>query len=227
MSDRAIPVDGRSYQVDGRAVARSAIPDVEDWQRDNPLDDWQWDTDDFSVVDEGPTGRALADNNSKSNAAIYRPDGIDATPEKGDVFSSLISRDHEFPAWGYGFDSDGNGYSVFPRTDEDVIGIRRYDGELPGGNGTDILEFSYQSPSTQFIETEIKWHDGSGDESDDTHEVTVFEWDDENNVRGDELGSDTVVDDNYADQSGITISNEADRDATFHTRYVILGQVGE
>ena len=27
MSDRAIPIDGRSYQVDGRAVARRVIPD--------------------------------------------------------------------------------------------------------------------------------------------------------------------------------------------------------
>ena len=30
MSERAIPIDGRSYQVDGRAVARRAIPDSEE-----------------------------------------------------------------------------------------------------------------------------------------------------------------------------------------------------
>ena len=36
MSDRAIPIDGRSYQVDGRAVARRAIPDTVDerWPAD-------------------------------------------------------------------------------------------------------------------------------------------------------------------------------------------------
>ena len=52
MSDRAIPIDGRSYQVDGRAVARRAIPDSALIQY---------------LMDEGG-GTALADNTGNGNS---------------------------------------------------------------------------------------------------------------------------------------------------------------
>ena len=92
MSDRAIPIDGRSYQVDGRAVARRAIPDSQG--------DHQWDTIEGSgTLVEDTIGNLNADftglnwqTGAGTNDVFSVLNGVDEFADMGaDAFTSFIT----------------------------------------------------------------------------------------------------------------------------------------
>ena len=76
MSERAIPIDGRSYQVDGRAVARRAIPDS---GLEHDYDATELVLSDDDVIDPWPDEQA--DNDvAATGSPLYKLDGINDNP---------------------------------------------------------------------------------------------------------------------------------------------------
>ena len=79
MSDRAIPVDGRSYQVDGRAVARRAIPDSVTHQvrREEFADPWPFNIGDTEMAYSGlSTTNGLVDNDGSGRGSADGPQNL-------------------------------------------------------------------------------------------------------------------------------------------------------
>ena len=224
--------------VDGAEI--SAIPDavVEDWERSNPLDDWSNDTAEFAVSTTDPIeGEASLESvNGNANTIITKSSGLEETPSKGRVFSSVL-RDPGggdiLPGFAYGWGgSSGNwqGYEAFLVPSGDEVTLRRYDGGALGDSDSfsNILNVDFSASTQTAYEVEVEWHDGSGSEPDNEHVVTVYDYDtsaSEDDARGAELGSASVNDDSYI-SGEIAVITESSGDAgVMHDRYWVLGDV--
>ena len=155
MSDRAIPIDGRSYQIDGRAVARSAIPGsvidnfneilYED-QNKTLSDYYSGDLSNYERV-TSPTidgTHSLEESSGSTDSALFSNpnDGLENYPEAGDNFAFFVraSTEEPFPScYILGDGADDNGeirFMVDPPRDDIQIREER-DEQATGDFGGD------------------------------------------------------------------------------------------
>jgi len=229
---------GTIYQGDGTVVWSSApdIPQaiVDDFE-DNDLTEWS-DTSNIQITSttalEGTYSLEITGRLDSNRPYSLSGDGLDYYPQKGDKFSALLWQDSNdtLPGYCWGVDTNTNGlngYSVIHHPNNNEIVIYRLD----DGSLTQIFRPSVTLSTNQTYEYEIQWHDGSGSQSDNTIEVTIYETDEtadltSNLGRASEIYNDTVTDSTYPTNTGISLDNASSVSGDSRIdRYWYLGTV--
>ena len=204
----------RATKAQRLAIPDSVVDNFEDADANPPgvyedgesiSDYYSGDTEEFSrtTTDAIEGGHSLNITNSQFWERIYSfpGDGLPRYPEKGEKISALLRDDggESEPGFMYGFeDDDGTlkGYSAEIGTRENAVVIRRID-DLNGESQTILLDDDVGTISANTIyELEVQWHDGSGSESDGTHEYTLYTVD-QDLERDTEVGSGSTTDTNH------------------------------
>jgi len=221
--------DVTEITVDGDVVF-SAGPDfplvVDDFESGN-LNDYT-NTSGFtissSVVAEGSNSLELQNPDNIFDMYSDFGDGLNAYPQKGQKFSVLIYDSNTTqPVVLFGVDGsaeDGYGFQHIP--DSNFARLYRVD----GGSRTDLLSANISLNKSEWYEYEIQWHDGSGSESDNTIEMSIFEIDAGLN-RTSQIYNDSVVDSTYPNNRGVGYADTTSTPSGsgFIDNYKIIGTV--
>ena len=180
--------------VDGKNID---IPDsvVEDFERDDPLDDYDGDFSNYSIDDQNPLvgSKSLISSEGSSPSVIIWDDHPNA-PSQGDTFSALIepreSTTNGRFIWAVSGPQDSyDGYEILLGTSIDNVWIQKAE----DGNISTLAEGDISSISQdQTYEPVVTW------ESDGTIDVDVYEFDTSDMTRGDHVGSVSDTDTDYS-----------------------------
>ena len=156
--------------VDGTEIDVSAIPDsvVEDFERENPLDDYGGDVGDFSITQtnpfEGDNALFVQDNDGVSIASTT---GLDTYPQRGDVFSCRLRVENTTPnayiMWATQEEvgaSSSTGYAMAIALTNDTFRLTRFD----DGSRTiiDTTDVSDGIPKDEYLTCRVTNWDDSG-----------------------------------------------------------------
>jgi len=200
-------VNENILKIDVEGISPMKI--VEDFERNNPLDDWSQNTSEWSVIEEDTLhGNKSIDTNNSSTSGGYiglSESSIDRLPSRGDVFSYVFKADDNFTnmqVWfGFGYDSDSDN----PQADSGGYAV--YIGDDRSGqlsiykDGSASVQTSVNNPSeyeNKAVEVEVNWLD-------EKIEVITYKFDIDKEQRGDELDHVSLYDTDY-DSGAINIA---------------------
>jgi len=200
---------------DGRILFDGpAIPDsvVEDFERDEPLDDWYGNTSEWSTTATDPLEgdkSAVLDGDSQSGSLIALDESqTGRLPERGDRFSFLLhmTDTHEFNfEFGRPEDDTGlaEGYKIQIRPYQEDLRLQR--------NGLDAsTSINNDDYVGETVEVEIDW-------GDPTIAATTFEFNVNEQERGEEIDS-ISDDDDDIDSGSISMAGGEDSEDRFVDR---------
>ena len=172
------------------------------------------DTGDFSVsesnVVEGTF--ALEGDAPSGGAAVVSDDPVDGEDfKKGRIVSFLAydpdsGGDGREPTFLFGWegldvDNDG-GYGLFIGTGNEFMQLQRHDDGYEDINATVLDEDEdVTDVGDEWVEVEIEWHDGTGEEPDNTIKCTAYEIDQSTLERQSEIGSVSAQDSTYQNET--------------------------
>ena len=201
--------------VDGEEII--GIPDsvVEDFERDDPLDDYDGDTEDYSTTSDAIQGSTSISSTGDSGEAIQLVDVVvDSLPEKGDEFSYLVEgRDDDagpIVMWGVPDPADDDGYEVWVNIPDDEILFN-------DRTGSTLDSESVSLSANQVYEVVVDWQDN------DDIDIEVFEFDEEEFNRGESVATLSANDDTHADNNGIAFRSQGGSSPTNVFDWVVIG----
>jgi hypothetical protein len=182
-----------------------------------------WQTSTKQAIEGNVSLAVTQDNNSdRPKLLSEQGDGLDYYPQKGDVFSaydrdSATAGGTQVPIDGFGAakstNGNVNGYGIFFFPDSNEVRLVRYD----DGSRTDMKTATGSLSLDEWYEIEVKWHNGSGAEPDNTIEVTVYEIDQNDRSRQSSVLNFKTQDSTYANNRGIFWAAFPDTTASHET----------
>ena len=176
------------------------IPDsvVEDWERQSPLDDYEGDVSDFSVIE----GDAFEGDNYATAEGFSRiaSSNLPNIPSPGNQFACRVRKESESTdiaglCWAtQDFDTESLGYEAY--VFEDDFRLRRID----GGDQTTLAETTVSIPANEWLTVLIEWQNGG--------EITCTLFD----ANMDEIATVNANDDTYTSGGVGWVANDGDVD---------------
>jgi len=181
-------IDGQDVQqitVDGQTVF-TAGPDitiVDDYE-DGDISEYAGDTGNASIISSDPLeGSNSLEHTQDAGSVVFSTSGLANYPQQGQNFACLTeARNGDGATPCYGLEDTNNFYAV----SVEVSSNRLRFFEVDGGSLTVTLLATPTLSGGQVYDVDVQW------QSDNTHNIELYEWDEANFERGSSVASGSI-----------------------------------
>ena len=193
-----------------------------------------WDRSTTNTIEGNRTLRWISGDEGLQTLVSFDGDGLPNYPSKGQIFSGFVRTDSEDnnPVILFGLDGTAtnfNCYGVRLYNFLNEIDILRFDnaGSVSSSFSTTLQDLSITITDDEIYEMEVEWHDGTGNESDNTIVYTVYNVNQSTLARTGTFASIQANDSNYPNDSGVGFGFVAGRtvDKSVFDQFRIIGNV--